>query len=181
MIKTKEQNIFVDMDGVLAVYDENIVEYMYNENYFATRPAVEPMLELVRRLCELGYNVYILTSCIDSEFCIPEKTEWLNNHLPEVPVENRIFVEYGQVKAKVASERANVKGAVNVLIDDYTENLDKWKDENIEGALPVKVLNGINGTKGTWLRSGGEIIDAYSSVSFNVKKIHNLIRQKIKK
>lgn len=168
-------NIFVDMDGVLAVYDKDIVNHMYTEGYFANRPAIKPMLEIVRRLADRkDYNIYILTSCIDSPYCIPEKASWLDKNLPKINVENRIYVPYGTVKSEFAKMNVDVEDSINVLIDDYTENLDKW---TLEGALPIKVMNGINGTNGTWIASGGESINAYSSVSYNVKKVMDLIQE----
>lgn len=174
----KKINVFVDMDGVLAVYDENIVDFMYDKDYFLNRPQIKPMVEIVRRLVKLDYNVFILTSCIDSPYCIPEKAAWLDKNLPEVKAENRIYVPYGTVKADFAKSKVDTENAVNVLIDDYTVNLDKWKAPMMSGALPIKVLNGINSTNGTWVNSGGASIDAYSSVAFNVKKINNLIKIK---
>lgn len=172
----KNVNVFVDMDGVLAVYDKNVVKLMYDQGFFLNRPVIKPMIEVVRRLANKDYNVYILTSVIDSEYCINEKALWLNENLPEVKLENRIYVPYGVVKSEFAKTNVDVKDSINVLIDDYTENLDKWV---LEGALPIKVLNGINGKNGTWLNSGGKYIDAYSSVTDNVNKIDLLISSKV--
>lgn len=173
-----KNNIFVDMDGVLAVYDKNVVNLMYDEGFFLNRPQIKPMVEVVRQLINKGnYNVYILTSCIDSDYCIPEKAAWLDKVLPELPKENRVYVPYGTVKSEFAQENVDTKNAINVLIDDYTENLDKW---TLPGALPIKVMNGINGTNGTWLSSGGAYIDAYSSVRANVDIVENSIRAKQK-
>lgn len=167
-----KKNLFVDMDGVLAVYDENVVELMYNEGFFLGRPAIKPMLKVVKKAIQSGnFNVYILTSVIDSPFCIPEKAKWLDKYLPELPKENRLYVPYGVVKSEFAKEHSDFKGHKNILIDDYTENLNKW---NLEGAIPVKVLNGINSSNGTWLNSGGEYIDAYSSVNENFSKLVRL-------
>lgn len=172
----KNVNVFVDMDGVLAVYDQNVTKLMYDKGFFLNRPVIKPMIEVVRRLVKKDYNVFILTSVIDSPHCSPEKALWLDKNLPEVKKENRIYVPYGTVKSEFAQENADTKDSVNVLIDDYTENLDKW---TLEGALPIKVLNGINSTNGTWLNSGGDYIDAYSSVAENVNKINSLIADKM--
>lgn len=165
-------NVFVDMDGVLAVYDKDVVKLMYDKEFFLNRPVIKPMVELVHKLLGNEYNVYILTSVIDSKHCIPEKAEWLNKNIPELRDENKIYVPYGTVKSEFAQSQVNTSNSINVLIDDYTENLDKW---TLEGALPVKVMNGINGTNGTWISSGGEYIDAYSSVNENFKKLEKLI------
>lgn len=174
----KKVNVFVDMDGVLAVYDKNVVELMYSPEFFLNRPVIKPMVEIVHQLMKEDYNVYILTSVIDSDYCILEKAIWLDKNLPEINEENRIYVPYGTVKSNYAQQKVDTSNAVNVLIDDYTENLSKWA---LSGALPIKVLNGINGTNGTWLKSGGQFIDAYSSVQENVKTINSLIQHELEK
>lgn len=173
----KDVNVFVDMDGVLAVYDENVENVMFDKGFFLNRPVVTSMIEVVRNLlANKDYNVFILTSVIDSPYCVNEKALWLDKNLPELEKENRIYVPYGIVKSKFAQENADTSNSINVLIDDYTENLDKW---TLEGALPIKVLNGINNTNGTWLNNGGKYIDAYSNVADNVKKIDQLISDKL--
>lgn len=172
----KKVNVFVDMDGVLAVYSEDIVDLMYTEGFFLARKAVRPMIEITRLLMKKEYDVYILTSVINSPYCIPEKSAWLDKNLPGLKASNRIYVPYGIVKSEYAQEQVDTADSVNILIDDYTENLDKW---TLEGALPIKVLNGINSTNGTWLESGGQYIDAYSSVVDNVARIDSLILNKL--
>lgn len=172
----KKANIFIDMDGVIAEYDKNVVEHMYKKGFFENRPVVETMVELSKKLVK-DYEVYILTSCIDSEYCQQEKASWLDKHLPEVKRENRVYVNYGEVKARVAEMTVDCEGRVNLLIDDYTENLDKW---DLFGALPVKVMNGLNGTKGTWLNSYGSRINFDSSPEVNLRIIKSLIKMKEK-
>lgn len=164
-----KKNLFVDMDGVLAVYDKDVVKLMFDEKFFLHRPKIKPMVEVVRRLSKQeDINIYILTSVIESPFCVPEKALWLDSALPEIKKENRLYVPYGVVKSEYAQENADTENAMNMLIDDYTENLNKW---TLPGAIPVKVMNGMNGTNGTWINSGGKYIDAYSSVDENVNKI----------
>lgn len=169
----KKVNLFVDMDGVLAVYDLNVEDKMYNKGFFLNRPAIEPMVQIVKNLVkDERYKVHILTSCIDSEYCIPEKSAWLNKNLPEIPEENRIYIPYGSVKSEYAQKRVDTENALNILLDDYNENLIKW---DLPGALPIKVLNGINSENGLWGSIGGEKIQAYSDVQENIKNIENLI------
>lgn len=169
----KKINVFIDMDGVLAVYDLNVTDKMYNKEFFLTRPLIEPMLEVAKSLiANKNYNVHILTSVIDSEHCMPEKAAWLDKNLPEIAKEKRIYVPYGIVKSTYAQEKVDTTNALNVLIDDYNQNLFKW---TLPGALPIKVLNGINGTRGTWAKSGGHEINAYSDVQENIGKINALI------
>lgn len=173
----KKVNLFVDMDGVLAVYEENVENLMYDKNFFLERPVVKPVVQIVKDLIQQDkYNIYILTSVIDSPYCVEEKAKWLDKVLPEIDKSNRIYVPYGEVKAEYAKANVPTEGFVNVLLDDYTENLIKWK---IDGALPIKLMNGINGTNGTWAETGGAKIDAFESVDKNVNTINALVSLKL--
>ena len=174
----KKVNVFVDMDGVLAVYHKDTVKYMYDKNFFLNRPPMENMVKTIKQLVNNNeHDVYILSSVIDSPHCIPEKDEWLNKHLPEIKKEKRIFVPYGVVKSDYAKSKVDVDGKINVLIDDYTNNLVKW---NLPNALPIKALNGINNKKGTWYSLKGETIETSSSQNLtNITKLINNKKEKI--
>lgn len=168
-------NIFVDMDGVLAEYHPRVVDYMYEKGFFKNRPPMMKSIEIVRELIKKDYNVFILSSVIDSIYCIDEKVEWLNKMIPELPRENQIYVPYGKVKSDYAQKFVDTKNSVNVLIDDYTVNLDNW---TLDGALPIKLLNQLNNTKGTWLSSGGQYICYQDEPEENLRKIIDMIESK---
>lgn len=165
-------NIFVDMDGVLAEQREDMVEHMYNKGLFLNLPPIMNMVNSVKKLTRDSYRIYILSSVIDSPYCEPEKEMWLDEYLPEIDKSNRIFVPYGVVKSTYAKNKVDTRGAINVLIDDFTVNLTTWE---LPGALAIKVLNGMNSTKGTWLDNGGHYIYAHESVDNNVSRIRDLI------
>lgn len=165
-------NIFVDMDGVLAEYHPDVVDYMYERGFFRNRPPMKKSIKIVRELIKRGYNVFILSSVIDSPYCVKEKIEWLDEMIPELKRENQIYVPYGEVKSDYAQKNIDTKGSINVLIDDYTENLDKW---TLDGALPIKLLNQLNNTKGTWLTSGGQYICYKDGAEKNLKQIVKMI------
>lgn len=171
----KKANIFVDMDGVLAVYHHDILSVMHDEKFFLDRPPIKGMIELVNVLIDRGrYNVYILSSVIDSPYCVPEKIQWLDKYLPGIKEKNRVFVPYGVVKAKFADEHVDINNRVNVLIDDYTDNLVNW---TMPKGLPIKVLNGMNSTKGTWQDLKGHTIAHDDNVYKNADFIENLIKE----
>lgn len=171
----KKVNLFIDMDGVLAVYHKNTSKHMYTKGFFLNRPVIKHMMNLSKLLIGTNdYEVYILSSVINSPYCVPEKNMWLEKYIPEIKQENRIFVPYGQVKAEFVATKVNLENSVNVILDDYTNNLVKWK---VPGALPIKVLNGINNTNGTWHNLEGEII----AVDDDLYKNFNYIQELIKK
>lgn len=81
-----------------------------------------------------------MSSVFNDDHSISEKKEWLAKYLPEIPEENQIFVPYGESKSDYILD----KSSEDVLLDDFTKNLNEWHRK------AVKIYNGINGTKGTW-------------------------------
>lgn len=139
--------LFVDMDGTIATWDTQLVslETLYKKGYFNSRPIMENMIEAVKLLSdEKEIELFILTSIFsDSIYTVEEKHEWLDNHLPHIPKENRLFAICGESKRNSVPFKLDEKC---YLLDDYTKNLSDW---SLEGK-GIKVLNGINHTKGSW-------------------------------
>lgn len=169
----KKINLFVDMDGVLAEQQNDLIDFMFDKDFFLNRPPVHTMLEVVKKL-EEKYNVYILTSVVGNEHCEPEKGLWLDKYLPEIKKENRLYVPAGKIKADFVNEKLDVKNSASILFDDFTENLKTW---SFPGAIPVKVLNGLNNNFGTWVDNGGLYIDAYESPVNNVNRINLMVKK----
>lgn len=141
-----KKRLFVDMDGTLAVFKPvDTLETLYSEGYFAS---LEPQQEVIDAIDELlsdnEFEVFVLSAYLsDSPYALSEKNEWLDEHLPNISPSHRLFVPCGEDKASV------VPGGISegdYLLDDYTLNLLSW-DPPGHG---IKLLNGINHTKGTW-------------------------------
>lgn len=129
------------MDGVLADFEgqPNALERFENEiGFFATLQPTKFVKEINKQLENGNKDLYILSASPNLETDIA-KILWIYDNLPLMKVENIIFVRSGQEKAKYA------KG--NTLYDDYTSNLEFWKQN---GGLGIKVLNGKNGKGGKW-------------------------------
>ena len=90
----KSVKYFVDMDGTLARFydDADALQKMFVKGYFANLKPYEKMIADIRRLIKGGKEVYILTKCVSTEYCITEKKEWLAKYLPELPAEKMIFI-----------------------------------------------------------------------------------------
>lgn len=102
------------------------------------------LIDEIKTLIDNGEDVYILSAYLtDSQYAFDEKNEWLNRYL-QIDNDHRIFVKYGDDKSKYIEN-----GITNTdyLIDDYTKNLNEWREA---GGTPIKFLNGINNTKGTY-------------------------------
>lgn len=138
--------LFVDMDGTLTVFtpvDE--VERLYEQGFFYNQ---EPHLEVIDAVDFVNRNVdeievFVLSAVLsDSKYARDEKNAWLDKYLPSVDKDHRIFTPCGEDKAHFIS---NLK-ETDYLLDDYTKNLSDWQPP----ARGIKLLNGINHTRGSW-------------------------------
>ena len=142
-----KKRLYVDMDGTLAIWQEvEFFEQLYEKGYYENLQPQQSVLDSVKKIAQLDdYEVYILSAYLnDSQYALKEKQIWIDKHLPEISKENRIFVPYGAEKSKFIS--GGVKEH-DYLLDDYTVNL---LDFDRQGGNAIKLLNGINHTKGTW-------------------------------
>jgi 5'(3')-deoxyribonucleotidase len=142
-----EKRLFVDMDGTLAVFkpvDE--LETLYEQGYFLNLQPQENVVEAIREIITKHpeIEVNILSAYLsDSEYALAEKNKWLDRYLPEIDSKHRIFVPCGTDK------KDGIRNGVrkdDFLLDDYTKNLNEWQPP----ARGIKLLNGINHTRGTW-------------------------------
>lgn len=173
----KKANLFIDMDGVLAEQQTDLIDFMHDKGFFLKRPPVLSMIEVVKNLVKEKYNVYILTSVVGNEYCEPEKGLWLDKYLPEIKKENRLYVPPGKIKSEFVNENLDISNYANFLFDDFTHNLSTW---SFSGAFPIKVLNGLNNNFGTWVDNGGIYIDAYENPNNNIEKIKIMIDETLK-
>lgn len=143
----EKQRIFVDMDGTLAVFQPvDELETLYEKGYFLNLEPQQNVLEAIRELTvnHTEIEVHILSAYLtDSPYALQEKNEWLDRYLPEVDRDHRVFVPCGTDK------KEGIRGGVrenDFLLDDYTKNLNEWQPP----ARGIKLLNGINHSRGTW-------------------------------
>lgn len=158
-------NLFVDMDGTLAHFRQNGEKYVDlngDVRYFHLDDIYEPgyyhpnclqpetnVLKAVRSLTNGNslYNVYVLSAVEPrSATAYIDKNLWLDKFLPEVTAEHRVFMPCGTKKADYIN-LAN--GELNVLLDDYTRNLQEWTFGKVNN-IGIKILNGINDTHKSW-------------------------------
>lgn len=143
----KQKRLFVDMDGTLAEFKQiDTLEQLYEKGYFENlRPQIE-VVNAVRTIIREhpDIEVNILSAVLsDSSYALQEKNNWLDRYLPEIDAAHRLFPPCGSDKKDV------IKGGItpdDFLLDDYTVNLNAWEPP----ARGIKLLNGINHTRGTW-------------------------------
>lgn len=141
------QRLFVDMDGTLAVFRPvDQLETLYRKGYFSGLAPIENVVEAVKLIVREHpeIEVHVLSACLsDSAYALQEKNEWLDRYLPEVAAAHRIFPPCGQDKTEFVPHGLR---ETDFLLDDYTKNLRQWEPP----ARGIKLLNGINHTRGTW-------------------------------
>ena len=145
--------LFVDMDGTVAKWEKGkTLHELCAPGYFANLEPMVNVVTAVKMMMGYGYPVFILSAVLQGCDAERDKNLWLNKHL-NVPYANRLFVPYGESKVDMLSRFAYPG---DMMLDDFSANLYEIAASGL-GVTPVKILNGINNTKGSWK---GERIDA---------------------
>ena len=85
------------------------------------------------------YDPYILsTPSKRMSTCKPEKVEWVHNNLGHV---SKILLVPREDKQKYAVDE---NGNPNLLIDDYTKNVEEWKSKGGIGVRHINTMNTIS-------------------------------------
>lgn len=143
--------LFVDLDGTLAHWiPETTPEELIAPGYFRNLPAYTNMIDNVNYLIDAGFEVYTLSAWMPTlGNPVQEKNDWLTEHLPIVRQNHRLFCPCDKSKWQLARQYAKAD-KILVLIDDYSKNLHQWIEDGKGRGIGIKVLNGINGKKGSW-------------------------------
>ncbi len=136
--------LFIDMDGTLAEWKSTASpEELLEKGYFYNlRPLSS--VKMVKMLAGV-FDTYILSAVIpDSAYAKLDKLAWLEKYLPEIPKDHILFSVDGLSKREYAKNLFGEVTRYDVLLDDYSKNLDDWG----KSGTPVKFLNGINAKSG---------------------------------
>lgn len=144
MAKQQVKRLFVDMDGTLARFHDEVhyLERMFEEGFFRDLVPFYEMVDGLKLFMQQhpDVEVFVLSSKVDGEppYCEKEKNEWLDKYLPEIDKAHRLFPRVGMPKASV------VPGGVtknDYLLDDYNRGLEAF---TLAGGNAVKCHNNIN-------------------------------------
>lgn len=119
----KDVDIYFDMDNTLCLFSpfgnvEESMRLMVQEGFYRELVCFPEAPAVIKNLLSIGYNVYILSSYIESPYCCPEKKAWVNYHLPFIPDNNIILVKNGDDKSNHIRNPQ-----CSILVDDYNKNL----------------------------------------------------------
>jgi len=159
-----EPTVYVDMDGTLAVWhnmsrkfpDEAMtLDEIEETGYFRSLEPIPEMIDKVKMLKDMGYNVKILSKAY--YHAIEEKTEWIKQYMPFMDIDKDVFF------CPLNANKNNFVPPImfnDILIDDYNVNLNKWK------GIPLKIVTDKNTAR-------------YDIVSFNFNATNEEFLQKI--
>lgn len=144
----QKTRVFFDIDGTLAEWQVlDCSEDMLAPNFFAALPAYSNMLDAVKILAKEHSDelaLFSLSHCLDEvKDARAQKNSWLDAHAPDIERGRRIYCSC--LKEKSMAVPGGVC-ATDLLVDDYTKNLLSWAKQG----KGIKVLNGVNHTRGTW-------------------------------
>lgn len=144
-LTTDKTRLFVDMDGTLArFFPESSLDDLYKEGYFRNLPPHQNVVNAVKDIVknEPDIEVFVLSAYLtDSPYALQEKEGWMDEHLPEIDKDHRVFVPNGSDKSRYIGELKET----DALLDDYTRNLKNWNH-----GKGIKLLTDINHTNGSW-------------------------------
>lgn len=142
-----KKRLFIDMDGTLAEFKNvDTLETLYEKGYFEKLQPQVTVVEAVRLIIQQcpDIEVFVLSAVLsDSPYALEEKNTWLDMYLPEIDAAHRLFPACGTDKKEAIEGEITER---DFLLDDYTKNLNDWEPP----ARGIKLLNGINHTRGSW-------------------------------
>lgn len=133
--KPSDITLYFDMDNVMCLFsvfgDEDIaVKRMFHKGYFKELQCFPEVPAVIENLQRIGFRIKVLSSCIDSPYCKPEKKLWLNYHIPTLKDEDIILINVGENKADYIDNPES-----SILIDDYYKNIQNFYEQ---GGIGIK-------------------------------------------
>lgn len=140
------KRLFIDMDGTLAKFHDEVMylERMYEEGFFRNLKPFENMVNGIKEFIRMhpDIEVYVVSAAIKSEYVQKEKDEWLDQYLPEIPAERRLYPTVGSSKAEFVKNATGISiSKDDFLLDDYNKGLRDWE---LAGGTGIKCHNNIN-------------------------------------
>lgn len=162
-----KQRIFVDIDGTLAKWQSvETFEELITPGFYASMQPNTSVVEAVQIIMDdPEYEVFTISAYLpEAADAVGEKNAWLDKFLPGLDREHRFFCLCGEDKSAVIPNGIRKD---DILLDDYTFNLRNWA----RSGTALKLMNGVNGTKGTWT---GQRVSMFTSARHLADKIKSI-------
>lgn len=132
------KKIFLDMDGVLAVFPRKHGKYgtqRYKEKNFFNNLKAYSNIALVNELIRENPQKFFILSTSPNIEADSDKMEWLDRYLPNLLKENIFFNRPTISKADFVKNKFGEINENYILFDDYSLNLILWEQA---GGTPIK-------------------------------------------
>ena len=135
MRKNRKLNVYIDMDGVIADFN--------NEANALDRFATEKgFFKKLRPMNEFGFNQLInnpniklfVLSASPNKQADKDKRAWLKYYYPQLKKNNIIIMRVGKNKADYMKTRQGI------LLDDYGKNCNQWRERGNQAVKIEKPL-----------------------------------------
>lgn len=146
--------LYTDIDGTISdtYKDEGWFEKMLSDpDFFAKAvPFINMIiaLKIIKERYGDRIEIFSLSAVNDTILKndhIKSKNSWIDRYSDFIDEAHRIFCEQSIPKYEYIKEEERT--ILNVLLDDFSENLVLWKQSGMYG---VKILNGSNGSGKKW-------------------------------
>lgn len=131
--------LLFDSDNTLfqfSVYGQaqNAIRSMYSRNFFKNLPIFPEGPTVIENLQRLGFRCGIVSSAIESPYCVPEKMQSYNYYFPMISEKDIFILPPGVSKA---DEMIKIYGSLKnvILIEDYYVNINDWYEH---GGIAIK-------------------------------------------
>ena len=130
--KRKLLNVYVDMDGVIADFNNepNALERFKTEKGFFKNLKPMNSFGFLQLLNKKELNVFILSASPNKQ-ADKDKKAWLRHYYPQIKRGNIIIMRNGENKADY------MKTEKGILFDDYGKNCQQWRERG-NVAIQVK-------------------------------------------
>lgn len=131
--------VFVDMDGVIADYDNDPQFDKYSEGFYLKKRPIKTTIEIFKKISEnKNITLYLLSGHADETEALKtkEKNIWIDQNAPFFQKENRIFNSPKNISAD------GIRRGKAWMIEELTKNNNF--DHIIQIDDDVRVIKGTN-------------------------------------
>lgn len=130
---------------VPETHQESVRKHATRRGFFRDLKVIAYSQEILAKLTE-KHNVYIASAAMQFPNSLEEKSEWLDEHFPFIPWQNRILCGHKHI----------LKG--DVLIDDRSYNLNNFDGRSLQFTSPHNINTTGFERVNTWQEIGKKLL-----------------------
>lgn len=127
-LKPEEVTIYFDMDNTLCLFciygkSEEAIRDMYSQGFYRNLKCFPEARFVIETLQHIGFNIKIISACVETPFVKKEKFEWVRYHIPSINEEDIILLPEGTPKSEYVADIAH-----SIIVDDFGLNVQEFYD-----------------------------------------------------